>query len=307
MSNTMPYIHRPYAGNEDYPAMRELMVQMYAVNGPPVYCTVGDLDWWRWGPSVVANPMSDVDLWWDEQGALAGILWPEIRGSAVDLALLVHPAHRSLEAAMLDWAEDYYRKTPGTPLSSVTTWAYQGDTSRRALLQQRGYSPSDKAFAFLGRELNSEPPAAPLPPGYAIRHVQSEADFPQRVEVHRDAFAPSRLSVDVYRKLAAEAPTYRPALDLVVTAPDGSFAAYCLVWFDEANKIGVFEPVGCHSAHRQKGLTKAVMVEGLRRLQALGATRAFVNTVRGEPAANALYRSVGFEQIDCNESWKKAL
>ena len=136
---------------------------------------------------------------------------------------------------------------------------------------------------------------------------EGEADFPARVEVHRDAFAPSRLTVDIYRTLVAQAPTYRPELDLVVVAPDNSFAAYCLVWFDAANRIGVFEPVGCHSAHRQQGLTKAVMFEGLRRLQALGATHAFVNTLRGEIAANSLYASAGFKEIDSNESWRKEL
>lgn len=38
---------RPYAGEEDYARMRALLTDIYATGGPPVYCTVGDLDWWR--------------------------------------------------------------------------------------------------------------------------------------------------------------------------------------------------------------------------------------------------------------------
>jgi mycothiol synthase len=208
---------------------------------------------------------------------------------------------------MLDWAEACQHAAPGTEPRSLATWAYARDEPRSRALQTRGYILTGVAFSFLGQSLDADFPVQPLPAGYAIRHVQGEADFPQRVEVHRDAFAPSRLTVDIYRKLAAEAPTYRPELDLVVVAPDQSFASYCLIWFDTANRIGVFEPVGCHSAHRQKGLTKAVMSEGLRRLQALGATHAYVNTVRGAVAANTLYASVGFQKIDDNESWKKEL
>lgn len=56
------------------------------------------------------------------------------------------------------------------------------------------------------------------------------------VAVHRNAFAPSRMTVEKYRRIM-NAPTYRPDLDLVVVAPDGTFAAFCIVWFDEVNRL----------------------------------------------------------------------
>ena len=43
----MSYTHQPYAGEPDYPQMRALLRQIFALNGPPDYCTVGELDWWR--------------------------------------------------------------------------------------------------------------------------------------------------------------------------------------------------------------------------------------------------------------------
>lgn len=55
-----------------------------------------------------------------------------------------------------------------------------------------------------------------------------------------------------------DATAYRPELDLV--ALDGTFAASCIVWFDESNVFGV------HSAHRQRGLGMAVLYAGSPRL-----------------------------------------
>jgi mycothiol synthase len=63
-----------------------------------------------------------------------------------------------------------------------------------------------------------------------------------------------------------------------------------------------FEPVGTHPAHQRRGLGKAVMFEGLRRLKRMGATLAFVGGF--SPAANALYDSVGSE-YDLLEPWEK--
>lgn len=98
---------------------------------------------------------------------------------------------------------------------------------------------------------------------------------------------------------------YRSELDLVVTAPDGSFAAYCIAWYDAANRIGVFEPVGCHPAHRRQGLTKVLLFEGMRRLAGLGARAAFVGTNGTNVAAAALYSSVGFQLLDRKCVWEK--
>jgi hypothetical protein len=134
--------------------------------------------------------------------------------------------------------------------------------------------------------------------------VVGEEDLERRVDVHRDAFAPSKMTVEKHRDVMRSV-TYRAELDLVVEAPDGSFAAYCLVWFDERNRFGLFEPVGCHATYRQRGLTKAVMFEGMRRLRKLGATTAYVNSLLGAEAASALYDSVGMLVLTENHAWVK--
>jgi hypothetical protein len=49
------------------------------------------------------------------------------------------------------------------------------------------------------------------------------------------------------------------------------------------------------------------LFEGLHRLQALGATTACVNSWHDEVAANKLYESVEFQELDRNFKWMKQL
>jgi ribosomal protein S18 acetylase RimI-like enzyme len=90
----------------------------------------------------------------------------------------------------------------------------------------------------------------------------------------------------------------------VAVAPSGTFASFAIVWLDEANAIGMFEPVGTHPDHRRRGLAKAVLCEGLRRLEALGAAVAYVGCGTGI-AVSSLYESAGFTNYDEEHHWRK--
>ena len=93
-----------------------------------------------------------------------------------------------------------------------------------------------------------------------------------------------------------------PALDLVAAGPDDSFAAFCTCSFSaEENKLlgrrdGWVDLVGTRPDLRGRGLGRAVLLSGLRRLQALGATRALLGT-QSTNSAQRLYTSVGFQII----------
>ena len=104
-----------------------------------------------------------------------------------------------------------------------------------------------------------------LPDGYRLRTVEP-ADLEARVELHRVVWAPSRVTVESFVNVQAAWP-YRADLDCVVEAPDGSLAAYCLAWLDDANGVGELEPVGTHPDYRRRGLASAVCLFALHRLQ----------------------------------------
>ena len=76
-------------------------------------------------------------------------------------------------------------------------------------------------------------------------------EWEERVEVHREVWHPSRVTLEAYRRLRAAG--YNPRLDLVAVAPDGRFGSYCICWFGPQSRTGLFESLGTRQAHKGKG------------------------------------------------------
>jgi len=47
---------------------------------------------------------------------------------------------------------------------------------------------------------------------------------------------------------------------------EDQITAFCTIWFDDVTRSAYFEPVATVPAHQRRGLGKAVITEGLRRL-----------------------------------------
>lgn len=93
-------------------------------------------------------------------------------------------------------------------------------------------------------------------------------------------------------------PVYNPNLDIVAVTADGQIGAFCIVWMDSVNRVGLFEPVGTHPDFQRKGLGTAVMLEGLRKMAENGMNQAIVSTFEDNEAAIKLYESVGFQIVN---------
>lgn len=208
------------------------------------------------------------------------------------------PAVPDLIDDVLDWFESEAMD------DELTVTITHAEPSRAIV--RRGYEPDPQGrfFLHLRRDLDHLP-APVLPAGYSLRTVLGEQDLEQRVASHQAAFAPSSVSEESYRNVM-EAWPYRSDLDCVVVAPDGTFAAFCLVWLGERNGVGEVEPVGTHPDHRRLGLGSAVCLEALSRLRDAGATSAIVSARRDEayPSARGLYTSIGFREQTRNVTYR---
>ncbi len=183
------------------------------------------------------------------------------------------------------------------------------DTELVGMLGARGWTAAaEPGLTHWYRRLDAAAPIAvpALPDGYRLRHMRIPDDLAARVEVHRAAFAPSRMTVEKYEALVAM-PRYAPEHDLVIEAPDGSLAAFVMTWWNPDAGIGEFEPVGTHPDHQRLGLGRTLNLAGLRLLQDLGATDALVFSHTSNAPSQALYASAGFEAVTQHRAWTLAL
>ncbi|HWI64915.1 MAG TPA: GNAT family N-acetyltransferase [Symbiobacteriaceae bacterium] len=287
---------REYRGEADYNRVLDLLRESYKIAGP----------WFSWSMEhwhLLHNAIhygepgweAGMRVWETSEGKLVGVVIPE---GGKDIYLQVHPDYRQIEPEMLDWAEARF--------GALKLFAAGWDERRYDLLAARGYANKGPAWNHYRYRFGEQPvPAGQLPPGYRIRSLNRE-DPEERMRVEVCSVATWGRGGEANPDLAtliAQTRSYRQDLDLVVEAPDGSIAAFCIVWYDPELRIGIFEPVGTHPNHRRLGLGKSMMWEGFRRTEALGAKAIYVTAWATSPHANALYRSTGAVHVACDIHW----
>lgn len=285
---------------DDVARVHELIARRWSVDGARARMHIGDF-YWALRPTPNGNPLREFRLWAGGDGSLDAYAWYD--GPSSGEVVLAPGADRRAFDEALDWLEEAHRSGSDAPFSLL---ALDRDALRVGALSRRGYQRGEAAAVRFWQMLDAAREAAPVPEGYSMRHVSSDADMQRRAFVQTTSFEHSTATVDVWRALM-ELPAYRPELDLILVAPDGTGASACTCWYDEANLCGEFEPVGTSKAYQSMGLGKAVIAEGLRRLQTLGATQAIVQTNATNLPAIALYRSSGFEVVGKDHPWTRAL
>jgi ribosomal protein S18 acetylase RimI-like enzyme len=105
----------------------------------------------------------------------------------------------------------------------------------------------------------------------------------------RSATTEAGYTAEAYESVRQTA-AYRGDLHILVEAPDGTMASSTIMWLDEANNTAEFEPVGTHPEYRRRGLARAMMLQGMQRARAAGATHMTVVCLGapGYPAARGL-------------------
>ncbi len=133
-----------------------------------------------------------------------------------------------------------------------------------------------------------------------LRALGASGEVAERAAAHREVSQPwsvGDVSADDYARLMC-LPVYDRELDVVAVSPDGVIAAYVNGWIDPLNRIGDFGPVGARPDYRRRGLTRAVLLECLRRMRDGGMDRVSVSTGETNLAAIRLYESIGFRVVN---------
>ncbi len=309
----MTITYRPYQAEDDFWSMRHLLRRVFELNDCRMHSWhVARLDYARWHTCLNCAhvTLEDVALLWESDGELIGFAMPD--GGRGEAHLCIDPRcqTRELEQEMFDAAEQRLAAIHADGARSLTVWCPQRDALRQDLLVGRGYCKGDETEHQWRRQLEAPVPDAPLAAGYTVRAMGDGLELLERCYASGLAFHRGDINIAVdnrndptwYRNIQ-NAPLYRRDLDLVAVAPDGSVGAFATIWFDDVTRSAIFEPVATVPAHQRRGLAKAVMTEGLRRLQRMGALMAFVSGYSA--AANALYRSVMGSDVELYEPWSK--
>jgi ribosomal protein S18 acetylase RimI-like enzyme len=304
---------RPYQTEDDFWRMREFLRQVFLLNGRLERSWhVSRLDYARWHTCLNCAQLrlEDVAYLWETGGKLAAFLMPD--GGRGEAHLCVHPALRTLELEeeMLSVAEERLAAVTQDGSHRLYVWSPEQDTLRQGMLSRRGYTLGNGAEYQWRRPLDAPIPDVSLAQGYAIRSLGDGLELLERCYASGLGFHEGDIKTAVenrddpswYRNIQT-APLYRRDLDLVAVAPDGAIASFCTIWLDDVTRSGHFEPVATVPAHQRRGLARALLTEGLRRLQRMGATLAFVAGYSA--AANALYQSVMGSDHELYEPWVK--
>lgn len=293
---------RPYRDPSDLEKMRQLLIEGRRANNGTYYVHAGDLNWWLFYPPQKFSFSDNIYLW-DEGGEVMG--WALFSEGDRTFDVFFHPDLRGAEQAetMCLWAETraMARAKDRGHKNIRRMWVFETDEFLALLLRRRGFAADDDGkLVYLTQTLSDSFPAPQLPAGCVVRHVAGQAEVYKRAAASHGAFG-SRLPFEQYwprYSAFVQSPVYEAERDIVAVAPDGRFGAFCIIWLDAANKVGLFEPVGTHPDFQRQGLGRAVVLEGLRRMKAGGMESAIVCAEHDNVAAIKLYESVGFRVVN---------
>jgi len=238
-------------------------------------------------------------LWETTSGEVAGVVnieHPDLTHPGFgEFFIQRHPEHLDLLPQMLDFAETHLRD-PGQ--NRLFIYARPDDQPLRGQLEERGFAPfpeQTETESILELDAQTIPGEPDLPEGFKVQSMAEDNDLEKRCKAFGRAFNhPDPLewpSVLSYEQLQ-QAPDYKKDQDIVVLAPDGEFASFALIWFDEPNKLAVLEPVGTQPEFRRMGLASEAIYEAIRRVAAKGAERVIVGS------SAKFYQAIGFVPTD---------
>jgi mycothiol synthase len=295
---------RSFESEHDLVEMQRLLMEGRSRTDDWHYPHVGDLSFTYFVVACHLNPQEHIRLWRDADDRCVGYA---ILGEDPSIDWQVLPEHewKGIETEAMAWADTRLaelREGDGQEWGgSVVAGARQDNGRRRVFLGQHGFRYSGEfAEVNMLRSLD-EPISEPaLPVGYQVRAVADASDIPQRAAAHREVWQPwtdGNITDEDYAALM-KLPGYNRDLDVVAVAPGGVFAATANGWLDPVNRIGCIGQVGALPHYRRRGLTRAVLLELLSRMQARGMDRACISTGVSNVPAIRLYQSVGFEVVN---------
>lgn len=322
---------QPYSGKIDLQAICDLINLCNRVDklGDEPYASLNDTRTWM-ESTEVADKARDIRLWWDSQGQLVGLGIQRIAGEPdegrVDTRLYfrIHPDARDtgVDSEIIEWGSDIARQVggerrmPAYVRSGLHLTTPEYIAYRQELLESHDFRPVRYGYK-MARPLNEPIPEPRLPEGFTLRTARGEPDMEPWVEMSNQSFIDHwnfhPMTVEDHKHDLTN-PNYNPELDLIVIAPDGTFAAFAFCEIDpEGNATnhtseGTIDGLGTRRGFRRIGLGRAVLLAAMHALKAAGIETAVLGVDAENPTgALNLYESEGFHKVNTSVTYQKDL
>lgn len=224
-----------------------------------------DVQWW----SRLDNPAGRHGqlFWLDARGEpLAAVILTSF-GHSIQCDVLVLPDDPGYAAAV--WQAAVSRVAALGAVDAGFTVRLD-DAVGVAELVSAGFEPFGEVGVVASwLEATRRPQLPHLAPGYRLLSRAEAADQPHPLAARNGPEVEQRLR---------QCSLYRPDLDLMAEAPDGTVAGYGMFWADPVTRVGLVEPMRTEEAHQRRGIASHVLCAGLDRLAAHGCDRLKVSS-----------------------------
>ena len=297
------FVTRFYETEADLQRMYDLLTAGRSQTDDWRYWHVGELAFGFFMIDCHLDPRKHVRVWYDGEKLVGYAMLGD--DAYFDWQVLPGYESQGIEEEALAWAEGLLAELRAGDAERwkgpMMVGTRQDNAERSAFLEGHGFHRGEYVEVNMLRSLDDPIGTQALPPGYVVRSLSAEpAEVSLRAEGHREVWRPwtvGEVTDEQYARFM-RMPGYDLDLDVVAVAPDGTIAAYVNGWLDSVNRIGDFGPVGAREAYRRQGLTRAVLLECMRRMKARGMDRVCVSTGEPNVAARGLYESVGFRIVN---------
>ena len=294
---------RPYSGAKDLQSMIDLLVAHRPADRLTDYPSPVDLR----EALALTNVQDNTRLWFDANDQIGFAFVDPYNNLRFELDQTV--ARPDIESEIVAWGVECIRRAMQVSGESLTLDANcrDDDTERIALLERHGFVMQEMRSLNMVRSLDKPIPAPQLPVGFSIRHVAGEQEVKALVALHRAAFGTENMTVEE-RLAMMRVPEYDSELDLLVIAPDGGFAAYCMCSSSQeenertGRNEGYTDPVATHPDYQRRRLAQALLLTGFHKLKQLGIDTAVLSTSSDNIAMQRTAEAVGF-RVQSTKLW----
>lgn len=225
-----------------------------------------------------------------------------------DAFVLPEYSGRGLGTLLLELMEGRANQLAGGRAVTLGVYASHVNTTKRALLERRGFQSHHTVLRFKIDLANRPPDAVEPPAGMVLRRYEAEdaesvrATMTEAFEGHR-RYTPRRL--DEWLDLRMRHPAFDPRLWRVAEW-DGEIVGAALVY--DVGETGYLSNLGIRNAWRGKGVAQALLADAFTALRERGQMRVMVSVdADAARAAIGLYEEAGMRVHERHDWFVKGL